>query len=51
MPSIQALGRQTQADLCDSWVSLVYTVNSRLVRVTQGDPVSKQTSIKYHKAP
>ena len=39
-PVISALGRQRQADLCEFKVSLVYRVNSRIVRtVTQRNPV------------
>ena len=35
MPLIPALGRQTEADLCEFEVRLVYRVNSRTARATQ----------------
>ena len=41
-PSIQALRRQKQADLCEFKASLVYITSSRIVRATQRDRVSKR---------
>ena len=39
MPFNPALGRQSQADLCEFEVSLAYRVSSRTARVTQRNPV------------
>ena len=41
MPLIPALGKQRQTNLCEVTVSLVYTVSSRITRVTQRNPVLK----------
>jgi hypothetical protein len=38
---IPALGRQSQADLCEFKVRLVYRASSRTARATHGNPVSK----------
>jgi hypothetical protein len=35
MPSMPALGRQTQEDLCEFKASLIYRVSSRTTRATQ----------------
>ena len=40
-PLIPALGRQKQADPCESEASLVYRVRSRTARAAQRNPVSK----------
>ena len=39
MPLIPALGRQRQVDLYEFKASLIYTVSSRSVRITQKNPV------------
>ena len=39
VPLIPALGRQTQADLCEFKASLVYKASSRTARATQKNPV------------
>ena len=42
-PLIPALGRQSQADLCEFEGNLVYKVSSRIARtVTQRTPVSEK---------
>lgn len=38
-----ALRRQSQADLCDLQVSLVYRVSFKIARATERNVVSKQT--------
>jgi hypothetical protein len=45
---IPALGRQRHVDLCEFDASLVYGVNSRTVRVTQKNTVSKKHRCSYH---
>jgi hypothetical protein len=46
---IPALGRQRQADLCESEVSLVCRSSSRTARATQRNRVSdKQTNTQIH---
>jgi hypothetical protein len=41
VPLIPALKKQRQPNLCEFEVSLVYKVNSRIVRATQKNPASK----------
>jgi hypothetical protein len=42
---IPTLGRQKQADLCESEASMLYRASSRTARATQRNPVSKNKSI------
>jgi hypothetical protein len=42
---LPALGRQRESDLCEFKASPVYNVNSRTVRATQRNPVSKKQRI------
>ena len=43
-PLIPAPGRQRQVELCEFQASLVYRVGSKTARVTQRNPILKQTS-------
>ena len=43
---IPALRRQKQTDLCEFKASLVYKTNSRTVRASQTNPVSKRKTEK-----
>ena len=42
IPLIPALGKQRQADLCESEASLVYRASSRTARTTQRNPILKK---------
>jgi hypothetical protein len=42
MPLIPALWRQSQVDLSEFVISLVYRVSSRTLKATQRNPVSKK---------
>lgn len=46
MTLIPALGTQTQEDICEFMISLVYIVSSRPDRFTQWDPISKRKAKK-----
>ena len=46
MPLISALGRQSQADLCEFKASVIYRVNFRTGKDIQRKPVSKNQKEK-----
>jgi hypothetical protein len=49
MPSIPALWRQRQANLCEFYVSLVYRVSTRIARDTWRHPVLEKLKKKKEK--